>query len=272
MRKIVLLSILNLLGFLGVVIMNALASALPLNNKTTGELSDQYPNLFVPAGFTFSIWGVIYILLAVFVTYGVIVALRKDTQRSSFIGNIGILFFISCLANIGWIIAWHYELVPLSLVLMLLLLGCLIALYLRLTIGKPGSTNTEKYLVHLPFSVYLGWITIATIANVTALLVAVNWNTFGLGEQFWAVAVIAVGVAISLIALFTRRDIFYCLVVIWALIGILIKRLTVQTVPDQAVVVMTSIGLVVLSAGVIIQILRRRVYYTDSDTLYANSK
>jgi hypothetical protein len=258
--RVLSLSILNMLGFLGVVIVNALAVTLPINNKTTEQLSDQYPNLFVPAGLTFSIWGVIYILLAIFVIYGLIIAIRKDTQKLSFIENIGILFFISCLANVGWIFAWHYEILPLSLVLMLLLLGSLITIYLRLRIGKSDSTRIEKYLVHLPFSVYLGWITIATIANVTALLVDVNWNTFGLGEQFWAVAVIVVGIAIALSILFIRRDIFYCLVVDWALLGILLKRLAVETRPDQSVIVITIVGMVLVSLGIIIQIIRRRIY------------
>jgi len=257
--RLIILSILNVLGVLGVVIVNALAVMLPLNNKTTQELSDQYPNLFVPAGLTFSIWGVIYILLAIFVIYGLIIAIRKDAQKSSFIGNIGVLFFISCLANIGWIFAWHYEILPLSLVLMLLILGCLLLIYLRLHIGKSDSSNTEKYMVHLPFSVYLGWITIATIANVTALLVDAGWNTFGLGEQFWAVAVIIVGIAIALGILFTRKEIFYCLVVDWALLGILLKRLADST-PVQSVIVVTIAGIMLITVGIIVQIIRKKVY------------
>ena len=258
--RLIVLSILNILGFLGVVTVNSLAVLLPLNNKTTEALSDQYPNLFVPAGLTFSIWGVIYILLAIFVVYGLIIAIRKDPQKHSFIGNIGIIFFISCLANIGWIFAWHYEILPLSLVLMLVLLGCLLSIYLRLHIGKSDSPKIEKYLVHLPFSVYLGWITIATIANVTALLVDVNWNMFGLGEQFWAAVAIVVGIAIALSVLFTRRDIFYCIVVDWALLGILLKRLAVETIPDQSVIVITIVGLVLITVGILVQIVRRKVY------------
>ena len=258
--RLLFLSILNLIGFLGTVIVNGLANALPLNNKTTGELSDQYPNLFVPSGLTFSIWGLIYILLAIFVIYGLVIALRKDTQKSSIIENIGILFFISCLANIGWIFAWHYEILPLSLVLMLVILGSLVPIYIRLHIGKSDATRIEKYLVHLPFSVYLGWITIATIANFTALLVDVNWNTFGLGEQFWAVAVIVVGIAIALSILFTRKDIFYCLVVDWALLGILLKRISVETTPVQSVIVITIVGMVLISAGIITQIIRKKIY------------
>ncbi|MFC2012184.1 tryptophan-rich sensory protein [Chloroflexota bacterium] len=253
------LVVLNLIGFIGTVIVNGLSSALPINNKTAGELSDQYPNLFVPAGLTFSVWGVIYILLAIFVIYGLIVAIKKDEQKSSFIRNIGILFFISCLANIGWIFAWHYEVVPLSLILMLILLVTLITIYLRLRTGKSDSPRREKYLVHLPFSVYLGWITIATIANVTALLVYINWNMFGLGEPFWAVAVIIVGIAITLSVLFIRKDIFYCLVVDWALLGILLKRLADLT-PVLSVIVITIVGMVLISVGIITQTIRKKVY------------
>lgn len=253
------LSILNLLGFVGTVVVNALANILPINNRTTGELSDLYPNLFVPAGLTFAIWGLIYVLLAIFVTYQLIPSIRRDAQKVYFVQRIGPLFFISSLANIGWIFAWHYEMVSLSLVMMLILLGCLIAIYLRLNIGKSEATKAEKYAVHLPFSVYLGWITIATIANVTALLVNINWNTWGLSEQFWAVAVIIVGIVIALSVLFTRKDIYYCLVVDWALLGILLKRLSV-TMADRSVEVVTIVGLVLITAGVIAQLIRKKVY------------
>jgi hypothetical protein len=259
-RHVLSLSILNLLGFLATVVVNALASILPINGITTGELSDLYPNLFVPAGLTFAIWGLIYVLLAIFVIYQLIPSIRRDAQKVDFVGRIGPLFFISCIANIGWIFAWHYQVLPLSLVLMLILLGSLLAIYLRLNIGKSEAPKAQRYLVHLPFSVYLGWITIATIANVTALLVNISWNTWGLGEQFWAVAVIIVGIAIALSVLFTRKDIYYSLVVDWALLGILLKRLSVTTVPAQSVVVVTIVGLVLITGGVIAQLVRKKVY------------
>jgi len=254
-----ILSILNLLGFLGTIVVNALANILPINNLTTGELSDLYPNLFVPAGLTFAIWAVIYVLLAIFVVYPLIPSVRRDLQKVDFVRRIGPLFFISCIANIGWIFAWHYQIVPLSLILMLALLGCLLAIYLRLKIGNSDAPRAQKYLVHLPFSVYLGWITIATIANFTALLVDINWGRWGLSEQFWAVAVIAVGIAIALSVLFTRKDIYYCLVVDWALLGILIKGLSATT-PAQSVVIVTIAGLALITTGVIAQLIRRKVY------------
>jgi hypothetical protein len=253
------ISILNLIAFLGVVIVNGLANALPINNKTTAQLSDQYPNLFVPAGLTFSIWGVIYILLAIFVIYQLIVTFRNDELRSGPYQRIGYLFLISCILNMGWIFAWQYELVPLSLAIMLLLLGCLLAIYIRLGVGKKGFTTREQYLVHLPFSVYLGWITIATIANVTAFLVNINWNRFGLSEQFWAVLVIVVGIAITLGVLLRRQDIYYALVVDWALLGILLKRLG-DSVPVTSVITITIIGLILITIGIITQVVRRKVY------------
>jgi hypothetical protein len=143
---------------------------------------------------------------------------------------------------------------------MLLLLGSLITIYVRLRIGRSGASKSERYMVHLPFSVYLGWITIATIANVTALLVDAGWNNFGLGEQFWAALVIIVGIVITLIVLWNKRDIFYALVVDWALLGILLKRLVDTSMPDQTVIVATIAGLALITLGILLQLIRKKVY------------
>ena len=132
-------------------------------------------------------------------------------------------------------------------------------MYLRLGIGKKGPTRKEQYLVHLPFSIYLGWITVATIANVTALLVNYGWNRFGLSEQFWAVAVIVVAIGIALSILIRRQDIFYCLVVDRALLGIWLKR-QADSIPVQSVITITIIGIVLITIGIITQIARRKVY------------
>jgi hypothetical protein len=259
-RKRVFFPILNSMSYLGVVTVNVLANALPLNDKTTGELSDQYPNLFVPAGLTFSIWGVIYALLALFIVYQLLCVFGKKDRRSPSIERIGILFFISSLANLCWIFAWHFQFVPLSLVLMLILLASLIGIYLRLGIGRSGASGAEKYIVHLPFSVYLGWVTVATIANVTVLLVGVGWNRLGLSDQLWTVSVIAVGIGIALTVLFRRNDIFYALVVDWALAGILLKRLEAGTVPVRSVIIAAAVGISLITLAVIYMTARRKVY------------
>ena len=113
------LAIVNLFSFLVVVVINALATTIPLGGKTTGQLSDQYPNLFVPSGLTFSIWGVIYILLGIYAVYGLVYSVRKSEPINDFMERIGILFVVTCAANAGWILAWQYEILPLSLAFML---------------------------------------------------------------------------------------------------------------------------------------------------------
>ena len=253
------LAALNVIGFIGVVVVNALANALPLGGKTTGQLSDQYPNLFVPSGLTFAIWGVIYLLLAIYVTYGFIQSIRTPAQ-ASFLRSIGVLFFVTCIANAAWIFSWHYEVLPLSVLFMVILLGTLAAIYLRLNVGRSAAGPAEKYLVHLPMSVYFGWITVATIANVTAVLVAYKWNRFGLSEQLWAIVMIGIGSVLALLILFQRSDIFYALVVDWAVLGILLKRAGEDPTSAQGVTITSIVCLVVLSLGIIVQLVRGRVY------------
>ena len=257
-RKI--LSIFNLVFFVGTVIVNSLAMTMPLNNKTTGELSDQYPNLFVPAGSTFSIWGVIYLLLAIFAIYQLVYAFRSNEQKPTFIEKIGLLFILSSVMNMSWIFAWHYEMVSFSVLVMLVLLLSLIAIFLRLSIGRSDASGTEKYLVHLCFSIYLGWITVATIANITSLLVDINWNRFGLSESFWTVTVIIVAIVIAFVMLFNRKDIYYVLVVDWALYGIWVKRNSVDAEPIQIIIVTVLTGIALISLGIVIQLFRKKVY------------
>lgn len=256
----VTLAALSLIGFVAVIVVNALATTLPIGGLTTGELSDLYPNLFVPAGLTFSIWGIIYLLLATYVIFGLVHSIRTPRPSDSFLDRIGVLFIVNCAVNVGWIFAWHYRLLPLSLILMLLLLASLILIYLRLDVGRSSSPTTEKYLIHLPFSVYLGWITIATIANVTVLLVHYGWNGFGIPQQTWAIVMIVVGIVIALVALFYRRDIFYTLVVDWAVLGIYLKRSSTDAKATQGILVAAIVGIGILTLGILVQVLRRRVY------------
>ncbi len=213
----------NLLGFVGVVIVNALANALPINGLGTGELSDMYPNLFVPAGLTFSIWGVIYLLLAAFSIH--------QLRRESWVRDkIGPLFLLSCAANMGWIFAWHYKMVVLSLLVMCILFASLLLIYQRLGIAAPGASSAEKLFGYIPFGVYLGWISVALIANVTAVLVDAGWSGFGISEVVWTVVVLLVGSGVGKMMVLKRNDIFFGLVMVWAYAGIVLKRLSVEPV------------------------------------------
>lgn len=203
--------IINLVLFVAMVVVNYLANAMPINGITTGQISELYPNLFVPAGVTFSIWGVIYLLLLVFVI------LQFRESNSNIVKQIGWFFALSCALNGLWIFAWHYQLLLISLLIMLTLLGALILINLKLHAHPNG-------FIKAAFGIYLGWTCIATIANVTALLVSINWGGWGLSQQFWTITMILIGAAISALAIIKINNPFLGLAVIWAFIGIIVER------------------------------------------------
>jgi hypothetical protein len=225
------LVVLNLMAFVAVIVMNTLANSLPINGMNTGEVSALYPNLFVPAGFTFSIWGLIYLALLLFVLKPIGEILRGDMSRLALIGRIGPLFFISCLANVFWIYAWHHQLIVISVVLMLVLLASLIGIYSRMNSPDAGTKEGINWLVYrFPFSLYLGWITVATVANITALLVSTGWEGGFLSPMMWSVLMIAVAGVMGFLFLIFRSDKTYALVIVWALGGIAFRHLTHETV------------------------------------------
>ena len=247
---------LNLAGFLLMVIVNYLANALPINNLNTGQLSDKYPNLLVPAGFTFSIWGVIYLLLAVFVFFSLKQAITGREVFPAF-KAIGPYFFLTCLANAGWIFAWHYEQLILSLLIMLTLLALLVIIYQRLSRRPYEEIRRDRFPARLPFSLYLAWISVATVANTTAVLVGYRWNGFGLSPQFWTVLVLAVITILTLIFILRKRDLLFGLTAIWALSGILYKRVQDTASADRAVETAAVAALFVLLLAVILRIASR---------------
>lgn len=237
------LQTLNWLGFILVLVVNALANSLPINNYTTGEVSALYPNYFVPAGYTFSIWGLIYLALFAFIIWqsG---GLYTGEKKPEAVKLTGLWFFLSCLANAAWIILWHYLYPLWALLIMVFLLLCLIQIYRNLGYGKREMSRVEKICVHLPFSLYLGWISVATIANVTAVLVHYNFGGFGLPPEFWSAAMIIVAGLLALFFLNLNFDFIYALVIVWACIGILV-RFYVQN-PDSPPVIGTTAAAVIV--------------------------
>jgi hypothetical protein len=212
-----------LVTFLAMVVVNALATALPINGITTGDVSDSFPNLFAPTGLTFSIWGLINLLLAAYTLYQFgLFQMDRGVAKAELFSKIGVLFSVSSLANALWIFAWHYYNIALSLLLMIVLLVFLILI--NLTLDKEELSSRDKFFIRLPFAVYLGWITVATVANVTSLLVYSGWNAFGIAEQVWTVIIIAVGLIIGAATTLRFRSYSYGLVIIWAYLGIWIKH------------------------------------------------
>lgn len=248
---------LNLAGYLAMVVVNYLANALPINNLNTGQLSDKYPNLFVPAGFTFSIWGVIYLLLAIWVFFALKQAVTGREVFPAF-RTAGPFFFLTCLANVGWIFAWHYEQLILSLLIMLTLLALLIIIYQRLSQRPYEEIQHDRFPARLPFSIYLAWISVATVANTTVVLVGYDWNRFGLSQQFWTVVVLAVVTTLTLIFVMKKKDLLFGLTAIWALFGILYKRLQDTAASDRAVEITAAASLVLIVMAIIQSLPKKR--------------
>ncbi len=221
MNKKMFIKILVAVLFLAMITVNALANILPINGMTTGDISNKYENLFAPAGITFSIWGLIYLLLAAYVIYQ-FGFFQKDLNKDGLFIKIGPYFIISSLANILWIFSWHYDLIWLSVIFILLLLFCLIKI--ADILKKENLSIKDKFFIQAPFSVYFGWITVATIANITTFLVSINWNGFGLSDSFWTILILIVGAIIGIIRMLKDKDKIYGLVFIWAYLGILIKH------------------------------------------------
>ena len=233
---------LNLIFFAAMVVMNYLANALPLNGKTTGSVSDAYPNLFVPAGITFSIWGVIYVLLMVFCV------VQFTTPHQAVISRIGWLFGVTCIFNALWILAWHYDRLPMSLIIMAGLLISLIWINIFIRELPYG-------VIKAAFGIYLGWICIATIANVTALLVGYGWNGFGLPEVNWTIIMIAVGTIIVALAIWRFDNPYIGLSVVWAFIGIMIKR----QADVRSIFITAAVAMIIVAIVLVLAFLRKRI-------------
>ncbi len=258
-NSIKLLRILNLLFFLGMITVNALANILPINGMNTGEISDFYPNLFTPTALTFSVWGVIYLLLAVFILFqfGLFGGKESETLIAK---KIGVWFIISCAANLCWILAWHNLKIVLSVGLMVVLLFSLIVIVTKL--GR-SENKKERFFIRLPFFVYFGWITVATIANVTALFVSLGWSGFGLTEADWTVMMLVIGTLIASGVILRFKTVSYGLVIIWAYTGILIKHLSQNgfngTYPHIVIAAAICIAIIIIDGCYITFRKRRKI-------------
>jgi tryptophan-rich sensory protein len=207
-------------------------------------VANRLPIYFVPANYVFSIWGVIYALLIAYAIYQALPSQRENER----LRRTGYLFVLSCIANSAWLFLFHYEYFLLTMVAMMLLLLSLIAIYLRLDIGKTAVSKAEKWLLRVPFSAYLGWITVATIANASYVLYDANWDGFGLGGPTWAAIMLIVATAVTIAMVITRRDIAYATVIVWALIGIVVKQNDTSLVAISAALMTATVISVALTS------------------------
>jgi len=213
----------NAVGLAVVVLVNFLANALEFNGQSTGDVVNQDPVPFQPAGWVFSIWGVIYVLLLLFVIYGFLPGGRRNVR----LRRISPLFLVSNIANVTWIVLWHYEQFVASLVTILVLLGSLLAIYIGLRIRNPlhraGTAKPPWYLrlaTWVPFSVYLGWVCVATLANVMVWWDRSGWDGGPFSYNVWAMVFMAIGAAVAAGFAVLSRDILVPLVFAVAYVGI----------------------------------------------------
>ena len=242
MKKISISQIVTILVTLFTITVNVLANALPLNGQDTGEISDRFDIYFVPAGYVFSIWGLIYLGLIAFTVYQALPA-QKDNPL---LKKIYPAYWIGSLANITWLFLWHYNIFSLTLVAMLTILASLLYIYVH--IAKVGSDldRNQKWLVKLPFSIYLGWISVATIANVTQVLFYFGWGGWGISAAVWAVIMLAIGTVLGLLMLWRENDLPYVFVLVWAFIGISNSQADTALVANTALLASAILVLLVI--------------------------
>ena len=244
-----------LVALIAMLTVNALSSILPINGVTPKEVSDRYPNLFVPAPLTFAIWGVIYILVLAYTLYQFgLFRKRGEAVNTALLNRTAILFTESSILNLSWVLAWHYGLLTVSFLLLVLFLITMIDM--RLTISAQEALSVkEKWFVRLPFSVYFGWVTIATIAGAVALLVGNGFGGLGLSEPTWTILILIVGAAIGIATALRFRDIPYLLVFVWAYANILSNHLSPAGFAGQYTGVITTLILALTAFVAVIIIL-----------------
>ena len=237
--------IIPILSFIVVLIVNFLANFLPIGGRTTGEVSDAYPTLFTPAGFTFSIWGLIYMFLTIYVIYQI---LPRNKYRTVY-DRINRHFVINCSANTLWIICWHYELITLSLILMTVILTSLIAIYRYILPGKLDGFRDRLFL-KIPFSLYLGWITVATLANISVEQSVLEMDNWIMTKTVWVFVELALAGAFGTVMIIRYRDPIFGGVVAWAAYGITDKQIATPEVAGAAAVVMILVLVILIIEGV----------------------
>ncbi len=236
--------VINWVLLAGVLAVNVVSVVLPLNGRTPGEIADSFHVLFEPAAYAFSIWGLIYLALLAFAVYQLLPSQWNNPRIRATDG----LFAATCLANAGWLFAWHFGTYFLSMVAILVLLFALSAIYLFQRGEECRRTTprwTERLFVLVPFSLYLAWICVSTIANAAALLPWAGFKGMGVSPIGWAVIFSFLTAALSVFMSLHQRELVFPAVVVWALAGEIIRQARLQEIVVGCIV---AIGVTVAGA------------------------
>lgn len=233
----------NILSVSTVLAFNTISQVLPLNNQTNADIANRFSsNLYFPANYAFSIWGIIYSFLLAFTVYQALPSQRQNPHLK----KLGYLFVLTSIFNILWLTCFHYNAFALSMAMMLGLLITLLRIYLVLDIGGKAVSRATKWLIHVPFSLYLGWITAATVANASYVILDVRGgNIFLEGDTAWAVIMLIITGVLGVAMTLMRRDYAYGLVVIWAVWAINVRH--AEAFPSIGLVSVAVCGLVAVA-------------------------
>lgn len=226
------------------IFVNYLSQAVPLNDRTAGEISDSFPVRFTPAGYVFSIWSIIYLGLIAYAIYQALPSQRDNPRLRAITWP----FVVSCMANSTWIFAWHYGYYTVALLIIVLLALSLAILYNRLYPYFPTVATAERWTTHVPFRIYLGWATVATIANTTITLYNWGWQGAPLGAPIWAAIIIVVATLIGFFFAIGLRDAAYTFVLVWAFVGIYVKQIDAPITAYTALIMAGVLGIAAIFA------------------------
>lgn len=204
----------NGLFLIATLLVNGIGASGIINGLNQKEISDMYLTLITPIPSTFSIWSLIYILL--FASIIVMIIKKKDEYYQKAINEISLLFRISCLFNIVWIVLFSFLLIEIS---SLFIFGFLITLSLIcLKLRKIHEKN--RFLLPLAFGLYTGWLMIATVVNISASLVKMQWNGFGISQEILAVITLIIAIILVFLVLQSNKNVVFPLPIAWAYFGI----------------------------------------------------
>ncbi|WP_411273452.1 hypothetical protein [Daejeonella sp.] len=256
--KTKLLAILNTISLALLILISSLTQQNWFSDLNVGEVSSKYETVFAPAPITFAIWGLIYASLAAFCVFHIIKAFNNDRneQANTDIVAIGWLFIINNLATAAWLVAWVNELIGLSVILILIQLFTLVLISVRAHIANPDRDLTIKIFTQFPLSIYFAWICVATIANISAFLVSINWDGFGISGSYWTIIMIGVTTMLSLFIILVRRNFFFGLVILWALYGIALKRGQVDEIAFQEITNAVWAAFIIILVTLLMRLLR----------------
>lgn len=270
MNRIRLLAVINTILLVIHIATAYLTQTSLITRKDVAQVSDKYPTYFTPAGITFAIWGVIYLALMAFVIYHLARAFKKgaDDHANRELTMIGWNFAVCNLATIIWLFAWTNEQLLLSVILILIQLVCLMIIHHRLKIHNAHETMGNKAFTQFPLSIYFGWISIATIANISTYLTSIQWNGWGVSGVNWSITMLSISVMLAVWVINRKRNVFFGLVVIWALYGIMQKGKQVGSVEYEPIILVCSVGMGIVALACMFGIIRNlRIPKKTADTL-----